>query len=165
MLPAAHPWDVDDGAGIVLSQHLGPGGRGGREAVKVVIEQALTLGLGLLGNPAFDGLGRSASISRRLTCLCSNTRVDGTDSVSHTGTDTGTQQATVHTANGMAQQSAYATVHRATQPSPRLSRDLPKIALESNPWACRSAAVLGPDAPTFASEIDRRMRLSRTLSS
>ena len=56
LVASSRPIQDRDGAAVtVSSQHLGPVGRGGREAVKVVIEQALTLGFRLLGDPAFDG--------------------------------------------------------------------------------------------------------------
>lgn len=54
-------------------------------------------------------------------------------------------------------------IDRPSQP-PWLPKDLPKIALESSPWPYRSAAVPGPDAPTFTSEMPRRNRLSLTFS-
>lgn len=53
-------------ADTVPSLHLWPGGRGGGETVKVIVEQALPLGLGLLADPALDGLCRSTRIRRRL---------------------------------------------------------------------------------------------------
>lgn len=141
--------DQDSAAVTVSFQHLGPGGRGGRQAVKVVIEQALSLGLRLLREPPLDRISRCMGAGGRLSRFGSDARVGRSDGVRNTQSEAGAQQAALDAAQARPQEAEYAASYRSPKPTPMVAQGFAEDRAGEQPLALQIGGRTGTRRPNL----------------